>query len=75
MAAPRCSDCHCCIVSLKICNECLPKASSQPCQTSKIELPEKLVNSFQQFTTFTKNSILDVYQGYEYASGKYLPYF
>ena len=38
------------------------------CQTSKMERLAKLVNVFQPFTIFAKQSILDVRQGSEYAS-------
>ena len=36
--------------------------------TSKIELFAKIVNSFQSLTSFSKNSILYIWQGSEYAS-------
>ena len=41
---------------------------SEPCQTSKKELFAKTVNSWMPLNIFTKSSILDVWQGSEYAS-------
>ena len=51
------------------------EAYSEPSQTSKIELFEKVVNGFQPLTIFEKSSILDVWQGSEYASGNNQKYF
>ena len=45
------------------------EAYSEPCQTSKVEIFAKIVNGFCQLTIFSKRSILDVWQGSEYASG------
>ena len=33
---------------------------SEPCQTSKMEIFEKIINCFQQLTIFAKSFILDV---------------
>ena len=44
------------------------KTYLEPRQISKMELFEKLVNGFQLLTIFIKSSILDVWQGSEYAS-------
>ena len=41
---------------------------SKPCQTSNMERFVKIVNRFWPLTIFTKQSILDVPQGSEYAS-------
>ena len=41
----------------------------EPCQTSKIECLTKKVNRFKPLTIFTKQSILDVWQGSGYAFG------
>ena len=43
-----------------------------PCQTSKKELFEKIVNGFQLLIIFTKCYILDVGQGSEYSSNLYM---
>ena len=43
-------------------------AYSEPCQTSKIKLLPKIVNGFWPLNIFTKNFILDVWQGSDYAS-------
>ena len=40
----------------------------EPCQTSKMELFAKVVNSFYPQTSFSKSSILDIYLGTEWAS-------
>ena len=40
----------------------------EPCQTTKIENFVTLVNGVYPFTTFAKCSILDIWQGSEYAS-------
>ena len=50
------------------------EAYSEPCQTSKIESFAKIVNGFMPLTIFAKRSILDVWQGSEYASGKHEPF-
>ena len=44
------------------------EAYSELCQTSKTKLLPKIVNGFQPLNTFTKNFILDVSQGSDYAS-------
>ena len=41
----------------------------EPCQASKIERLIKKVNRFKPLTIFTKQSILDVWQGFGYVSG------
>ena len=41
----------------------------EPCQTSKIECLTKNVNRFKPLTIFSKQPILDVWQGSGYASG------
>ena len=40
---------------------------SGPCQTSKMELFAKIVNSFLPLTIFKKRFVLDGWQGSEYA--------
>ena len=47
-----------------------PEAYSEPCQISKIKSFEKIINGSQPSTIFTKISILDVWQGSEYAFAK-----
>ena len=44
------------------------KVYPEPCQTSKMELFAKIINSFQPLTIILKSFILDVWHGYEYAS-------
>ena len=44
------------------------EAYSEPCQTSKMEISAKIVNSFLFFTSFAKSSILDVEQDSEFVS-------
>ena len=44
------------------------QAYSEPCQTSKMECFEEVVNSWKLLTYFAKLSILDVWQGSEYTS-------
>ena len=44
------------------------EAYSGPYQPSKMKFFVKIVNDFQQSTIFTKSSIVDVWQGSEYAS-------
>ena len=49
--------------------EPLAETYSEPCQISKMELFfAKIVNAFQPLTISTKNSILDIWQSYKYAS-------
>ena len=43
---------------------------SEPSETYKVELSAKIVDCIQQLTIFVKHFILDVSQGYEYASDK-----
>ena len=43
-------------------------AYSGPCQTSKMECFAKIANTIQALTIFAKGSILDVWEGSEYAS-------
>ena len=45
------------------------EASLEPSLISKMDLFVKKVDSFQQFTLFTKSPILDVWLSSEYASG------
>ena len=42
--------------------------NSESCKTSKMELFVKIVKKERPFTIFVKTSILDVWQGSEYAS-------
>ena len=44
------------------------EAYSEPCQISKIEAFAQIVNGFQFLTILAKSSILNVWQGYEFAS-------
>ena len=44
-----------------------PNTYSEPSEVSKMEFFTKIVNSFDPVTTFTKGSILDVWQCSEYA--------
>ena len=44
------------------------QGNSESCQTSKIELFAKKAKNEKPFTIFVKSSILDVWQGSEYAS-------
>ena len=44
------------------------KVHSKPCQTAEMELFAKIVKNEKPFTIFAKTSILDVWQGSEYAS-------
>ena len=53
IVAPWCSDYYYYYI-IQSCGECLPEAGSELYQTSKMELSEKIVNIFQQFTIFTK---------------------
>ena len=41
---------------------------SEPCQTLKMKFLRKIVNGFYPLNIFTKNFILDVWQGSDYAS-------
>ena len=41
---------------------------SEPCQTSKMEFFAEIGNGWKPLTSFTRNSILDLYQGSEYVS-------
>ena len=45
------------------------EAHLEPSQTSKMDLFAKLVNVSKSLTIFAKSSILDVWQGPEYAPG------
>ena len=45
-----------------------PEVYSEPFQTSKIERFMRTVDGFYPLTTFEKCSILDIWQGSEYAS-------
>ena len=44
------------------------EAYSEPCQTSKMKLLPKIINGFYPLNIFTKNFILDVWQGSDYSS-------
>ena len=44
------------------------KVNSKPCQTAEMELFAKIVKNEKPFTISAKTSILDVWQGSEYAS-------
>ena len=44
------------------------RGNSESCQTPKMELFAKLVKNEKAFTIFVKTSVLDVWQGSEYAS-------
>ena len=44
------------------------EAYSEPCQTSKMEVFEKITNGFSFLVIFAKSSILDVWQDSEFAS-------
>ena len=44
------------------------EAYSEHCQTSKMELFAKIVNSWKPLSIFAKSSILDVWQDSEYSS-------
>ena len=46
---------------------CHLEVYSEPCQTSKIEHFVKIVNDFQPLSIFVKRSILDIWEGCEYA--------
>ena len=46
---------------------CHPDAYSEPFQTSKMERFGKIVNNLQPLTIFAKRSILDIWEGCEYA--------
>ena len=41
---------------------------SEPCQISKMEVFAEIGNGWEPLTSFTRSSILDVYQGSEYVS-------
>ena len=45
------------------------EAYSEPCQISRIVLLAEICNGWKPLTSFTRSSILDVYQGSEYVSG------
>ena len=46
----------------------MSEAYSEPCQKPKMELFVKKVNGIKTLNVFEKSSILDVWQGFEYAS-------
>ena len=48
-------------------NTIMPEAHAEPSQTHKMELFEKIVNSFQLLTVFSKSFISDAWLGSEYA--------
>ena len=45
-----------------------PELYSEPCQTTKMKLFEKLVSTRKSLTIFAKHSILDIRQGSEHVS-------
>ena len=47
----------------------LSEANSEPSQTRELNFFTKINNGFPLLTVFVKSSILDVWQGSEYASG------
>ena len=47
------------------------EAYQKSCQTSKMERSAKIVNSLKSLIFFANRSILDVWQGSEYASAMY----
>ena len=47
---------------------CHPAAYSEPCQTTNMEYFAKIVNDFQRLAIFAKRSILDIWEGCEYAN-------
>ena len=47
---------------------------SEPCQISKMQCFAKIVDGFYPLTIFLKHSFLDVWQGFEYASEKYISF-
>ena len=49
-----------------------PEAYSKTCQTSKMKLFVNMVNDYKPLNIFAKSSMLDVWQGSEYASGIHL---
>ena len=51
--------------------EQLLEVYSDSCQISKMKRFAKIINSFKPLTIFTKHSILDIWQGSEYASDSY----
>ena len=48
------------------------EAHSEPCQGTKMERFAKIVDDFQMLTIVAKRSILDVSQGFDYASEYYI---
>ena len=48
----------------------MTQAYSGPSQVSKMECFAKIVNSWKSLTIFAKRSILDAWQGSEYAPGR-----
>ena len=48
--------------------EKISEVYSKHCQTFKMEIFAKIVNGFQPLTFFAKSSIVEVWQGSEYAS-------
>ena len=47
-----------------------PALYSETCQTSEMDLFPKINNDSKSFPIFAKSFILDVWEGFEYASGK-----
>ena len=50
------------VLQLQSCNQ-------KPCQTTKMELLAKIINSWKPLTIFVKSFILDIWQDSEYTSG------
>ena len=46
----------------------MSEAYSKPCETPKMGIFVKIINSFQPLTIFPKSSILDIWQGSDNAS-------
>ena len=68
--------CHCVpekrlCVNVRLIDKTDTMAYSEPCQTSKMERFTKIVNCLKSLTIFVKRSILDVWQGSEYAYAIY----
>ena len=55
-------------LSLKQSLKCGSEAFSESCQIYEMEFFVKIVNNFHPLTVFTKNSILDIWQGSKYTA-------
>ena len=51
-----------------ICTKWTAKTCSKPIQKSKQDIFAKIGNGFEPFTVFVKNSILDVWMGFQWAN-------